>query len=442
MASEADLDADIKAFSILSEHTELYEEFVRLGCVASLVSLLAHENTDVAIDVIEILGELTDEDTGADESQWRTLVNAMLEADVVDLLTQNLTRLDEASETDRNGAYHVLRVIENLSSQTDNADRIGQKSNMFEWLLNRVQQKEKAKVSQNTQYAAEILAILLQASSLNRRKFAAMDGVDALLQLLSGYRKRDPEKDSDEEEYVENLFDSLTCLVDEGAGKGKFLEAEGVELCLIMLREGKMSKFRALRVFDHVLGGVDQASSCERFVTAAGLKTVFGMFMKKQDKGTMEHLLGVFSSLLRFLPGGSAARIRTLAKFMEKDYEKIAKLVALRKEYTAQVLKVEREVDEEKKAIGAEDAMDMEAEFLSRRLDAGLFPLQTLDVILAWLVAEDDGARLKVGELMGGGNEGSILLKSSLQKQLDEMDADAEDRTSAKAILQALIDCL
>src|SRR5271154_531965 len=87
MASEADLDADIKALSILSEHTELYEEFVRLGCVASLVSLLAHENTDVAIDVIEILGELTDEDTGADERQWKTLVNAMLEADVVDLLT-------------------------------------------------------------------------------------------------------------------------------------------------------------------------------------------------------------------------------------------------------------------------------------------------------------------------------------------------------------------
>ena len=52
MGSEADLDADIKALSILAEHPELYGEFAKLGCVASLVSLLAHENTDIAIDAV------------------------------------------------------------------------------------------------------------------------------------------------------------------------------------------------------------------------------------------------------------------------------------------------------------------------------------------------------------------------------------------------------
>lgn len=78
MGSEADLDADIKSLSILSEHSELYEEFVRLGCVGSLVSLLAHENTDIAIDAIEIISELIDEDVEAEEAQWDALVNAMV----------------------------------------------------------------------------------------------------------------------------------------------------------------------------------------------------------------------------------------------------------------------------------------------------------------------------------------------------------------------------
>ena len=78
MKSEADLDADIKSISILSEHPELYEEFAKLGCVASLVSLLAHENTDIAIDVIEIIDELTDEDVEAEESQWSSIVDPMV----------------------------------------------------------------------------------------------------------------------------------------------------------------------------------------------------------------------------------------------------------------------------------------------------------------------------------------------------------------------------
>ena len=78
MASEADLDADIKSLSILSEHPELYGEFAKLGCVGSLVSLLAHENTDIAIDAIEILSELTDEDVETEQDQWDALVNGMV----------------------------------------------------------------------------------------------------------------------------------------------------------------------------------------------------------------------------------------------------------------------------------------------------------------------------------------------------------------------------
>ena len=49
-----------------------------IGCVASLVSLLAHENTDIAIDAIQTLSELTDEDVQAEQEQWDSLVNAMV----------------------------------------------------------------------------------------------------------------------------------------------------------------------------------------------------------------------------------------------------------------------------------------------------------------------------------------------------------------------------
>ena len=265
---------------------------------------------------------------------------------------------------------------------------------MLPWLLSRIQQKE-TPVSQNKQYAAEIQAILLQSSGKNREKFLGLEGVDVILQILSQYRKRDPEKDSDEEEYVENLFDCLICLVDEDAGKSKFLEAEGVELAQIMLKEGKFSKQRALRVLDHALGGLGGAPACGRLVEVAGLRTVFGMFMKKvcpvlsnrpnksiktelqqQENQTIEHLLGIFASLLRLLPGGSAERIRTLAKFMEKDYGKIEKLVNLRRDYASRVSPVEQVIEKERKNYSKDEQEVMATEWLSRRFDAGLFSIQ------------------------------------------------------------------
>lgn len=265
---------------------------------------------------------------------------------------------------------------------------------MLPWLLSRIQQKE-TPVSQNKQYAAEIQAILLQSSAKNREKFVGLEGVDVILQILSQYRKRDPEKDSDEEEYVENLFDCLICLVDEDAGKSKFLEAEGVELAQIMLKEGKFSKQRALRVLDHALGGLGGAPACGRLVEVAGLRTVFGMFMKKvcpvlsnrpnksiktelqqQENQTIEHLLGIFASLLRLLPGGSAERIRTLAKFMEKDYGKIEKLVNLRRDYASRVSPVEQVIEKERKNYSKDEQEVMATEWLSRRFDAGLFSIQ------------------------------------------------------------------
>jgi beta-catenin-like protein 1 len=417
MGSEADLDADIKALSILAEHPELYGEFAKLGCVASLVSLLAHENTDIAIDAVEIISELTDEDVEAEQEQWTVLVDAMIEADLLGLLVSNFARLNESNESDRNGVYHALSVLEILASQTSLAEKIGQDTTVLKWLLDRISKKE-SPVSQNKQYAAEIMAILLQSSPLNRRKLCELDGVDLLLQILAAYRKRDPLKGTEEEEFVENVFDSLTCVVDESEGKQKFVEAEGVELCLIMIKEGKLSKSRALRLIDHALNGQSGAEVCERLVEAAGLKIVFGMFMKKQDGQTTEHLLGIFSSLLRLLPANSSGRIRTLAKFVEKDYEKLGKLVKLRRDYATRVAVVNREIRNEHARLDADEREEMVDEWESRRLDAGLFCLQSIDVILAWLVAEDDGASKRIQSLLADHDESLAVVKATIQGEL------------------------
>jgi beta-catenin-like protein 1 len=91
---------------------------------------------------------------------------------------------------------------------------------------------------------------------------------------------------------------------------------------------------------------------------------------------TTEHLLGILSGLLQHLPADSAGRIRTLAKFVEKDYEKTKRILELRQEYASRLKVVDAEIDEQRAALTAESQTKMEDEWLSRRLDAGLFCAQ------------------------------------------------------------------
>ncbi|KAI1734217.1 Catenin-beta-like protein [Xylaria scruposa] len=441
IASEAELDAEIKALSILSEHPELYPEFARLGCVRSLVELLAHENTDIAIDAIEIIDELTDEDVAAEEAQYDALVDALCDADLLSLLVSNLERLDETQETDRGGVYRALGIIENLCGRTITAERVAKEEGLLKWLLRRIQKKEEGGgVTQNKQYAAEILAILVQNSAKNRRKLASLDAADIMLQLVAPYRKRDPEKGGEEEEYVENLFEALTCMVDEPEGKAKFAEAEGVELCLIMLKEGKLSKNASLRLLDHATGGTSGVEICQKIVEAGGLKNVFTLFMKKStDHRVAEHLIGIFASMLRLLPADSAERIRLLAKFVEKDYEKTKKLVELRRECAARVNAADEAIRVEQAQMSADEKEEAADEWFSRRLDAGLFSLQTLDAVLAWLVAEDGGVKETVRKLLADRDESLSVIKATIREQIEGIDTDDADGKDTREMLSTLV---
>lgn len=443
IGSEADLDADIKGLSVLAEHPELYGEFVKLGSVNSLVGLLAHENTDIAIDAIEIIGELTDEDVAADETQFNGLVDALMDADLVDLLVSNFSRLNEDDESDRNGVYYALGVLENFCARGSAADRIGQQERLIQWLFQRIQRKENM-VTQNKQYTAEIIAILAQASKANRRKLARVDAVDTLLQLVAEYRKRDPDRGTEEEEFMENLFETLACTADDAEGKAKFLEAEGVELCLLMLKEGKMSKPPALRLLDHAASGAASIDICNKLVEAGGLKNLFTIFMKTTEHRLIDHLLSIFSNMLRMLPGDSPERIRTLAKFVEKDYEKIGKLVTLHQTYSSRVARAEKETKDSWAQGGGDDQDEdgREFELMSRRLDAGLHTMQLITVVLAWLVAEDKGAKQRIKKLLADSDDGLDTLKKVIQEQQQGIDTSEEENKELAEMLGTLVEFL
>ena len=162
--------------------------------------------------------------------------------------------------------------------------------------------------------------------------------------------------------------------------------------------------------------------------------------MTHTDNTTTEHLLGIFASLLRLLPGDSAARIRTLAKFAEKDYAKVDKLIQHRSAYARKIGAVDGEIKAEREQLDSSAAEEREDAWLSRRLDAGLFSLQTIDMILAWLAAEDIAAKALILERVG-----AAAIRESLQDQLgglSQVEGAGNEEGDTREMLETLIGCL
>ncbi|KAI9632157.1 Catenin-beta-like protein [Dioszegia hungarica] len=478
--SEADLDTSLKSFLPLTQNAPLsYPELIRSGTVALLTNLLSHENTDIAMDVVEVVQELTDEDVGAEVDDLEEeekggggmgevrrvmgdLIDELLNNSLLDLLTANLSRLDESEPTDSQGVFSILGVFENLLSFLPPlATQIVGDTTLLPWLLKRVQKKE---YDSNKQYASEVLSILLQGGREVVVKVWEQDGVEVLLKVLSQYRKKDP-GDSEEVEFMENMFNCLCSLLGEPEVKTAFIEAEGTELMIIMMKEKLLARTRAMKVLDYAMQTEAGTAACEKFVESQGLKSFFSLYMgkvcylfslgsnepkKKSTHATPqredeEHLLSILSSLFTNLPSESPSRIRVIMKFVENEYEKVERLLELRERAKGALVVVEKEIREERNIMlenQEEVTEEEEDDWYLRRIEAGLAALQTADYVLAWVCMEDDGARAHAQTLLSRKSQSLSDILASLQEFRrnigvggdgeEEMEEEGEDDPEAR----------
>jgi beta-catenin-like protein 1 len=118
------------------------------------------------------------------------------------------------------------------------------------------------------------------------------------------------------------------------------------------------------------------------------LKKSYKSFSEVEEE---EHVIGILASLFRNLPLDSGHRLRVVHKFVEDDFAKLERLLDIREGYDARVKTVNESIREEQRSLGLteEEIEEEEPERSLQRLDAGLFVLQLVDLILAYLCAED-----------------------------------------------------
>lgn len=433
--SEVDLDAAIRELVVLTTNVAvMYPAFVKHGMATSLVGLLTHENVDIAAAAMEVIAELVDEDVvslegSTDEmhAQARNareaMMHALAEHDVTDLLLSNLTRLNDAPpsqenadlrqmehyESDAKAVYYILSILESLKTSHINTEVL------FPWLLKRILRPER--VDQNQAYAAELLVLCLVDDEKQRQVLAKYGGVDALLRAMSKYLHR-PLHDADEIEYFQNLVDAMGFLLLDVVNRATFLECEGVELMLLLLKRKRRVRTGALTLLWAVTQNGGGASACERLVDAGGLKALGALLMRpiqqsasdasgmgSLDNGSLAAILGILEAMLYNLPSESEARVRLLSKLMEQEYGKIDQVLALRESarrpLAAMAPEFERLRREYAAMPGAREE-DVQEAIYADKIDSGYWHvLERANYVLAWLMMEDDDAQAHIRRRLG-----------------------------------------
>lgn len=416
MDSEVVLDEELTKWKqVAAAPAALFPQLVELQVVPMLLGLFAHENLDIRLDVIALLADLTDVDdeaeAGASEARL-VFVHALLEHKLLTLLVANLQQLDifdvDDKEEEAAGIYNTLQILENLADlEPKTCAQVSSTTPVFHFLLKQVGSKRK--FSQIKLYASEILSILLQSGPEPQDQFIKLepatketnkvDLLDDLLQAIAPYRKRDPVSE-EEEEFVENLVNSLCSVLLLPAAQTHFRRLEGIELVLRCLKDRAQYVFRgALRILNHTM--MDNARNCERLVEVGGLKILFSVFMgkkkaakskNKRAKGAEkakeeENIMSILASLCALLTPEAKYDVldRFHVKFVENDMEKLDRVVDLFVKYLSRVEQSDLAEDEDEDEDD-EDEEDEDERYL-RRLDAGLFTLQRITHVVAHLCA-------------------------------------------------------
>ncbi|KAJ3317084.1 hypothetical protein HDV06_002085 [Boothiomyces sp. JEL0866] len=427
--SEADLVEAIKNLTSISSAPELYPALIELDCLPNILSLLSHENTDISIQCVELLNELVDEDLAADEEGVDLLVQKLVKLDTLELLVANLSRLDDTRLDDKQGIFNTLSVFENFISVSPELDtKIFNTGKLLDWLLERIGRKEFDSVRQ---YCSELLSILVTRSEDNRTKLVEKDGIEILLQVLASYIKKDPQE-GEEVELMENCFDILCLILHHEKHKKLFMEGEGIQLMLIMIKQKKMAKMRAFKTLSHLMLG-DSAEAAEQLVELSGLGSVFSAFMKKSDskykklypdysqKDQEEHVVSIIASLFQSLSPDTVQRL--IYKFIENDYEKLHRLILLHDQYKLKIQMV--------------DAGEEDEEYFDL-LEAGLYTLQMIDLVMLFLITKSPEIQKVLPELLGTIKESLDNVINVLQVYCENLDEGKEKTMIADMI--AMID--
>ena len=181
---------------------------------------------------------------------------------------------------------------------------------------------------------------------------------------------------------------------------------------------------------------------CIAFVDLFGLKTLFplltncGKGKHAGDKEFDETVISCLLSLVKSLtPDEPDRHKRLMNKFTELNFDKINKLVEMYQRYATIV----EQADKDNSDINGDNDEDTAEQKLLDRLDAGLYTLQSICLILAYLAAWNEDIRNYLSDLF----EANSMSLNEPAKYLAELEgqvgSETEKESIAKIVKESII---
>jgi beta-catenin-like protein 1 len=479
------------------------------SAMETLCTLIAHhENLDIATDCIALLHELVDaetigqaeqelDDEAAADGRRRQSGNRIMRP-FVDFITGGAASAAEAAaaagSTDSNSfaptgpslflstivsalsrfpsehaaeqstaVTQLLSILENLTDLEPRGVSIALVAHtpLLEWLLKRL--RDDNTFNANKLHASEILSIVLtnagragqdalgndNAAATKTKPVLGGLGIKTLIRLIARYRKEDP-SNSEETEYLENLFDVLcVVLLHHIPNQTLFASHDGLQLMLTMIKRFTYAKNAAFKALDYALA--NHEANAALFVDLGGLKALFGALMfnpsSKKDKADQtrheQHLLSILVQLL--LHTSDVRYLRVLRKFTEQEMIKTERVVELLTKYSARVEDAERawkqlhQRDGAAAAAAAAGSAELDVERYARASEHGQAHVDFASIILAFLAtAGEADLRERVEQLLNQQDVPLTDLQRTLRQYVAMMgDEDEEQMEDGEASASA-----
>ncbi|ODQ68615.1 DUF1716-domain-containing protein [Nadsonia fulvescens var. elongata DSM 6958] len=458
LPSEEALHDIVKSLSSLAIIPSLYPTFISVGSLSTLVSLIGHENSDIADSTIQVLKELTDQDIDENESD-PTNVEKLAEIIVKDenILSCIVAHLQRLQIEEKEGSNNMEELVLNSLSLLDNLHEFDGLPSIFladkkiNWLAENIRECKFISPERIRQYCLELIFVLLQSAATMRSRFLLHSPqiIDTLLVILSGYISG-PNK---EDEIGTNCVNILQILVLLDSGREEFLAQEGVELMILFIKtmpsssSSRWLRDGALNILVDAISSFKSEPVAKRVVNCGGLGVIFGNFSKsikealsiaeKHEKHAklhfnrilVENLISVMANLLRLLSDESDEYVRVIGKLSESGFSKLTQMIQVRA-LVAEHLKI---IDQNIKAQESEllkemnegdpEYIEADTEWFIRRLDGGLEILKKIDVILIWVWLDKGQYKADIEDILSQQGEGCTLndIKTNLTKYKEEL---------------------
>ena len=411
---EEELHEDLVVLQRLAAYPNLLSSFISNSGIEIIILILTHPNIDIISAMLSLIVEITESDFLNDIEDAKSFIELLISNSIFDRIAETLYKISSNDEDASQYYSDILGIFENFVDVYEkSADLIGG-TKAIEWMLQMIRSSsnvDSADIAEGDVclFCSEVLAMLVQFSDENKKRFVKMEGVPILVNVIVNIKENTNRKIliGNQEEFANNIVDCICSALLYEENKKMFAMADGVNIMIDFMRENNTFRHLGIKVLNFAIQ--NSKENAIQFVESNGLCVLFPYFMSKGMKKIKKEIatkgeessIEIIVNLLRYVYGVNYDRV--IFKFKENKNEKIKQLIEV---------------------------------YYIRYKDTDEYLTQILSVIIMVLIKSGKDLENKVRELC---EENKIDIESEIRQKVKEMKNEIEDDNEYKSFLNKLI---